>query len=345
MNQETITGTSGPAKPPSVSAPSEFRLPEIENVAALLADTSIVLPDPIIPGILDRGCKGVIGAGSKIGKTWILLALGLAVATGTPFLGWPTRQGRVLYINFEILKPYFLQRLKEICKKENITDTSRLDTLNLRGHADMLGKLSQEIITRIKGQNYVLVIIDPIYKGLGGRDENSAGDISELCNELERIAVQCNVAVFYAAHFSKGNQSKKSAMDRISGSGVWTRDADTIITLTKHQDTQSESYTVDLILRNSPPKDSFVISQDFPVWKLRTDLDPNELEKKPGRPSVHSPDDLLEILGAEFLTTGDWEKRAMAAEIPYATFARLKKELVNSGQVVKETGRKWRKAG
>ena len=51
----------------------------------------------------------------------------------------------------------------------------------------------------------MLIIIDAIYEGLGGRDENSTGDISELCNELEQIAVETGAAALYAAHFSKGN--------------------------------------------------------------------------------------------------------------------------------------------
>jgi hypothetical protein len=78
-----------------------------------------------------------------------------------------------------------------------------------------LGRLVPEIISLIKDTKYSLVIIDPIYKGLGGRDENAAGDISELCNELERVAVETGAAVVFAAHFSKGNQAGKDAMDRI----------------------------------------------------------------------------------------------------------------------------------
>ena len=47
--------------------------------------------------------------------------------------------------------------------------------------------------------------------------------------------MQSGAAILYAAHFSKGNQAGKDAIDRISGSGVFGRDADTLIILTKHE--------------------------------------------------------------------------------------------------------------
>lgn len=345
MSQETSTGTSGLAKSPSVSAPPDFKLPEIMNAATMLADTSIVLPEEIIPGILHRGLKGVLGGSSKAGKTWSMVDLAVSVASGVDWWGWPTKRGRVLYINFEIPQPFFRTRVQSICKKKNVTDISQLDVWTLRGHADKLKNLLREVIARIKESNYVLVIIDPIYKGLGGRDENAAGDISELCNELERIAVECNVAVFYAAHYSKGNQAGKEAIDRIAGSGVWTRDADTIITVTKHKDEQDDAFTVDMILRNVAPKDPFVISLDFPIMKLRPDLDPNDLKQKAGRPNDHTPEQVLELLESGSMTTTQWAKRAKEEGISTATFHRLKKSLVGQSRVAQDLPAKtWVKA-
>ena len=122
---------------------------------------------------------------------------------------------------------------------------------------------------------------------MGGRDENAAGDISELCNELERIAVETGAAVFYVAHFSKGNQAAKEAIDRISGSGVWARDADTIITLTKHKEEQDNAFTVDLILRNLPEQPPFVVAWNYPLMTLREDLNPDDLKQARGRKRVH----------------------------------------------------------
>jgi hypothetical protein len=94
---------------------------------------------------------------------------------------------------------------------------------------------------------------------------------------LEQIAVKTAAAVLYAAHFSKGNQAGKEAIDRISGSGVWTRDADSIITLTKHK--EEGAYTVDLTLRNLPEQPPFVVQWDFPIMIERTEMLPSDLKQ------------------------------------------------------------------
>ena len=78
---------------------------------------------------------------------------------------------------------------------------------------------------------FSLVILDPIYKITAG-DENSAKDVGRFCNNLDKIAKETECAIFYTHHHAKGDQGGKKAMDRGSGSGVFARDADTMIDLT-----------------------------------------------------------------------------------------------------------------
>jgi AAA domain len=89
--------------------------------------------------------------------------------------------------------------------------------------------------SRIRDQVHALVIIDPTYKLLGTADENSATDISALLNMVESLAVSTGAAVAMAGHFAKGNASAKESIDRISGSGVFARDPDSLIIFTKHE--------------------------------------------------------------------------------------------------------------
>jgi cobalamin biosynthesis Co2+ chelatase CbiK len=327
--------------PESETETAKFKLPDIDNAASLLADEQIQIPPEIIKGVLHQGSKAVLGSSSKACKTWILLDAALSVATGTPWFKWQTQKGRVLFINFEIPRAFIRKRIQVLCEKKGIADASNLDVWNLRGQAAPLGKLESELVSRIKDQGYSLVIIDPIYKALGGRDENSAGDISELCNELERIAVQTGAAVLYAAHFSKGNQAKKETIDRIGGSGVYGRDPDTIITLTKHKEEQDRAFTVDLILRNFPEQESFVVAWNYPLMTQRDDLDPDDLKQVRGRTRTHEPADLLEVMGKDFLTTTEWKARAEEAGISSASFYRILKEIKKSGRVFLGKDRKW----
>ena len=315
--------TPAPIVDTAVADVAKSLLPPIDNATALLDDIGIILPPQIIEGVLHQGLKAVLGSSSKARKTWILLDVAVSVATGTPFWKWQTHKGKALYINFEIPRAFIRSRIKRLCEHKGIAnaDLSNLDIWTLRGHGTALWRLLPELLARIKSGEYLLIVIDPVYKALGGRDENSAGDIGELCNELERLAVATGSAVLYAAHFSKGNQSGKEAIDRIGGSGVFTRDADSIITLTRHQ--EEDSYTVDLILRNLPEQPPFVVSWKFPCMVPADDLDPARLKKPVGRTADHQPEDILKLLPETGLSHSDWREAASEDGISGSTFDRL----------------------
>ena len=54
----------------------------------------------VVEGLLPMG-MGVLVAKPKLGKSWMVLDLCLAVAQGEPFLGFPTRQHGTLYLALE----------------------------------------------------------------------------------------------------------------------------------------------------------------------------------------------------------------------------------------------------
>lgn len=339
------TPPSAPMPAPPRSAPASDNLPAIDNAAALLADTAVTLPPEIIEGMLHQGLKGVLGSSSKARKTWILLDLALSVATGTQWWGCNTTKGKVLYVNFEIPKAFLRQRIQKLCETKNITDLQNLEIWTLRGHSTSFNVLVPRMLKTISSAGHVLIIIDPIYKGLAGKDENSAGDVSELCNQLEKLAVQTGAAVLYAHHFSKGNQSKKQPMDRIGGSGAFARDADTIITLTKHD--KDDCYTVEMSLRNLPEKPPFVVEWQYPLMIARPGMDPAKLMGIGGRPKQDHSDKLLDLLREKPMTTTEWKNAAEAeAGIKkgkfYDDFEVLK--LGNYIEKVPTSKKKWRVA-
>ena len=50
---------------------------------------------------LERGTLGMLHGDGGIGKSLFALGLARAVTRGEPFLGWPTQQGRVIYLDAE----------------------------------------------------------------------------------------------------------------------------------------------------------------------------------------------------------------------------------------------------
>ena len=277
---------------------TEDQLPSMEDAAELISKP-IDLPDDVIEGVLHRGGKMVVGGGSKSFKTWTLADLGISVATGTDWLGkFATKRGRVLYINLELQRGFFSKRIRWVCDERQITlEDGWLTLWNLRGKAADLSRLLPKILSGIGENQFDLIIIDPIYKLLGSRDENKAGDIATLLNEIESLAVQTGAAVAFGAHYSKGNQAQKEVIDRIGGSGVFARDPDTILNFTRHE--QEDCFSVEATLRNHPPIKSFVVRWEFPLMVVDSLLDPADLKQAgpaKDKPEPKTKEDMLALV-------------------------------------------------
>ncbi len=200
-----------------VPAVEELNLPPVISGDAFLRQ-NLVLPDQLVEGLIHKGTQTLFAGGSKSFKTWILINLAVCVASGAYFWGRKTTKGRVLYLNFEIDAPFFQKRLRELCRLINGDETTiaSFDLWNLRGHCTDIAKLAPEIIKRCEGEGYSLVIPDPIYKILGGRNENAAGEMAEFLNHLDAMCIETGAAIVFGHHFAKGNAAMKEQIDRKS---------------------------------------------------------------------------------------------------------------------------------
>ena len=100
-------------------------------------------------------------------------------------------------------------------------------------------------------------------------------------NSIETLAVKTGAAVAFRAHYSKGNQAGKEAIDRVSGSGVYARDPDSLLNFTSHQ--EADCYTVEATLRNFPPMAPFVVRWEYPLFTRDASLNPTDLKMPRGR--------------------------------------------------------------
>jgi hypothetical protein len=308
MDGEADQQRKGKAAPPPQSDPprDDDGLPEWikgNDLFALRSQT----PGVLIGGesgeedgaLLRQRRKMVIGGSSKMGKTWTLCDLALAVASGGRWLGkFSCHKGVVLYVNLELDGSTAGRRMEWIASCRGIAEDGQLPgdvhenllTWNLRGKCYDLSIMLSAARQRIKDVpgGLRLIILDPIYKTYGGRDENAAGDMAALMLELEQFADECGAAIAFAAHFSKGNQSGKEAIDRISGSGVIARDPDAILTFTSHE--EENCFVLDANLREFAPVRPTVFEWTCPVLMPRDDLDPARL-RQPGKVAVSKAPD------------------------------------------------------
>jgi hypothetical protein len=310
-------------------------LPPIVDGADFLAAPNTE-PRQLVTGLLHQGSKLVLGGGSKTFKTWMLLDLALSVSHGLPWLRRDTVAGRVLYVNFEIQDYSWQKRIAAVAKAKGITALKHdaIKLWNLRGHAADFKTLLPQVIDQTKDAGFALIILDPIYKLYGACDENKAGDIAALLNGMEALAVQTGAAVAFGSHFSKGNQSGKEAIDRISGSGVFARDPDSILILTRHE--QDDAFTVESILRNFAPIEPFAVRWQFPLFQCDDALDPAKLKKVGGRPKSSDAEESFALLPPEGLTTSEWAKKAEAEYgVKLSTLHNHRRALEKEGRIAK----------
>lgn len=174
----------------------------------------------------------LVAGPSKAGKSFLLMELCIAFAEGRNWMGFQCEQGKVLYVNLEIDEATCEHRFLDIYARLGYTPETwhagNIQVLPLRGQAKPLDDLVPQLISAIKDQKYLAVIIDPIYKVITG-DENNASDMGHFCNQFDRLCQGVPCAVIYCHHHSKGAQGQKKAQDRASGSGVFARDPDALI--------------------------------------------------------------------------------------------------------------------
>lgn len=204
-------------------------LPDLETVADVWENIPELAP-PLIDGILRQGHKMLFVGASKAGKSFLEIELCIAIAEGRSWLGRMCTQGRVLYINLELDRASCLHRFKDVYQALGVPpeNLQNIDVWNLRGRSVPMDKLVPKLIRRAAKQNYIAIILDPIYKVITG-DENSADQMAHFCNQFDRICTELGCSVIYCHHHSKGVQVGKRSMDRASGSGVFARDPDALL--------------------------------------------------------------------------------------------------------------------
>jgi AAA domain/VirE N-terminal domain len=318
---------------------TEFLLPEIVAAEQFLKER-LETPAELVKGLIHRSTLTMLGGGSKCYKTFTVLDLALSISQGVPWWGRQVVQGRVLFLNFEIAPALFQHRVSIMLDAKALSRPLRdLDIWNLRGCATDIARLSAPVIERCKEQNYALVIVDPIYKLMGNREENSNSEMAAMLNFFEQISEQIGgAAIVFCHHFTKGLASTKAQIDRVSGGGVFGRHPDGIITLTPHE--EENAFVVEATLRNFPTMKPFALRWDYPLLDFAPDLDPKKLRGKPGATPRYTVDQVVACLVGE-MTTGQWEKAAyLELGLAHSTFATLKNQAVMKEHVVRN-GKSW----
>jgi AAA domain/Bifunctional DNA primase/polymerase, N-terminal len=232
--------------------------------------TGIKLPPYVIVGLLHQMMKLMLTAPGKMRKSWLIMDLALQLALGGEWLGFDTCQSRVLILNMEMPQVFFEWRLQQIQKARKIDNgmmvKGALNALHMRGSYALDG--SWEPLAKLaKDEGYQVIIIDPIYKTLGARDENSAKDIANLLRNVDVVAEASGAAIIEVHHNAKGDYTQKEVGDRASGSGVFFRDPDAFMTMGyANANKLYDEAKIEVRARMVPPIEPIGIRWNMPLW-------------------------------------------------------------------------------
>ena len=245
------------------TAPGTFVLPWTPPELVVFGDH----PEPprgrcwVDGGLVQERMLTMLAAPPKAGKTFALLDLAAALASGSNWLGFGiAEKARVLVVDLET-DPHYLFRRLERLKKSHPDVGDRLAILPWR-HATIepgfRPERACELIEQLAEQHHAdVVLIDSVYLMLDG-DESDPVAVGALCKAMARLTKRR--AVVYSHHFTKGSATAhrtKAAMDRASGSSWWSRFCDAIITLTPGEEAPEDNspplLEAEFLVRHHPP--------------------------------------------------------------------------------------------
>lgn len=216
----------------------------------------------IVDGLISQGVNVISGA-SKIGKSWLMLWLGLQVAQGNSIWGLPTLQCDVLYLSLEDTQ----RRIKD--RLYNLTDSAP-DNLYFAVTSGLIGGGLEEQITDFLTEHPAtkLVIIDTLQKvrdskgsaGKAGMYGNDYDDISSI----KRIADSFNIAILLVHHLRKLQDSDDPFND-VSGSTGIIGAADTNFILRRKR---SENAATLLVSGRDVEYQELTLQFNDLVWEL-----------------------------------------------------------------------------
>jgi hypothetical protein len=312
---------------------------------------TVFVPEPpsLIEGVLYQGEKLQLAAGSKMGKSWVLIDQGICVAAGIPWWGFPTIETPVIYFNLEIIRHAFDKRVREIAAAHQIKVPKLFNVWYLRDE-EIYDPTRWELLKNAlidvcqNGLPNPLLILDPLYMLMDvDSNENSTGDVRKVMVRTGELVKLINGSNSTAHHFSKGGQSAKEAIDRSSGSGVFQRYPDSIFPMTEHGD--PGCFAIEPYVRNHQPLKKFVVRWQYPIFVRDDSLDPKNLKgKKSQAHNYIDPVNALKFIGiAEEISKSEFKTRLITPDSKGRCFCsdrtadKVIKELIANGELIEDT--------
>ncbi len=196
----------------------------------------------LIEGLLPAGQLGFVAGPPKRGKTWLGIAIALAIALGKPFAEHPVTEARdVLYIALEGSQVGLRTRIGALARGAGCDpDSDELERLHMLYRPrpfNLIELVSAEwLLAEALDTDAALVVVD-VLRAAARFQENAAEDFARIRDHLDPLLAQGRtVALLH--HFGKltDTQKERSPGERMAGTGAMYGALDVGLLLTKSED-------------------------------------------------------------------------------------------------------------
>mgnify|MGYP001614943497 CR=1 FL=1 len=204
-------------------------MPTINLAEILTSDPPT--PDWVVERFIPRDTITVLIGLEGIGKSSLSYSLALAVATGTPFLGRPTQQLKVLYFDNENSHPDCSQYLRRLWIGMGCPDPAELDKFLQVEHFSLSVGWQKVFAAKCREWNPGLVIVDTANACVSIKDENSNAEAGEILSFVQ-IARPARASVILMKH----EREPKDGMGKsVRGAKYWLGAVDQVVYLHRQQ--------------------------------------------------------------------------------------------------------------
>jgi hypothetical protein len=252
--------------------------------------TPIPPPSWMVAGIWSDKSHGIMAGEPKTYKSTIATDLSVSIASGTKFLSEfeVDAQGPVTIIQEENTPGLMRDKLLKIAHSRGLTESVRMqgEVLELTPHRSLPISLMNQQGFDLTDEDWLerldkhckktrpqLVVLDPLYRIIGDKDENSSKDMAPILNDLMRIKTEHNTGILIIHHYHKIQAANpRRAGQRMAGTKTFHGWVESALYVERVDDTEPV-VTVTTEHRNAPPQGQLTIA-----WEMGA---PGDYEYRP----------------------------------------------------------------
>jgi hypothetical protein len=181
-------------------------------------------PDYLVEGLWGIGDRVILCGPPNVGKSWLMHALALAVASGTSWLGKEVRQGTVVIVDEESSEWGLYDRFRLLAAGAD-TDAGQLPVYLASNKGLRFDTPEGDATIRRMLEEYrpSLLVVDSLVR-VHRSKENDSGEMSEFLERIKQLALHYSCSVVFIHHLKKPSLVETDLINQMRGSsdiGAW----------------------------------------------------------------------------------------------------------------------------